>query len=151
MEHRFGGRPATRSCYHEVGRAHILILGRFSDERKFTLNIMRTALRAAGLVPILFDFDGPANRDITETISTLAHLAKAVIVDVTDARGVPQELMAIVPTLPSVPIPPIIASASAVYTMFEHFSRFPWVHRLFTYAGEDELRRWLSATLAAIV
>lgn len=140
-----------RDVIETVGKKAILILGRFSDERKLILNLLRSALRSTGLVPILFDFAGPSNRDITETVSTLAHLAKAVIVDVTDASGVPQELMAIVPTLPSVPILPIVASSSSVYAMFEHFRRFPWVHPIFRYAGEDDLLCWLRETLAAIV
>ncbi len=142
---------SIRDVIETVGKKAILILGRFSEERKFILNILRNSLRSTGLVPILFDFAGPSNRDITETISTLAHLAKAVIVDVTDARGVPQELMAIVPALPSVPILPIIARPGPAYAMFEHFKRFPWVHEMFMYVGEDDLLRWLRATLAAIV
>jgi len=95
---------SIRDVIETVGKKAVLILGRFTDGRKVVLQRIRDELRAAGFVPILFDFVGPSNRDITETVSTLAHLSRAVIVDITDAKSVPQELMAIVPNLPSVPI-----------------------------------------------
>src|SRR5262249_37069416 len=135
---------AIRDVIETVGKKAVLILGRFTDARKAVLQRIRDELRIAGLVPILFDFVGPSNRDITETVSTLAHLSRAVIVDITDAKSVPQELMAIVPSLPSVPIMPIIAKGHDAYGMFEHFHRFPWVHETFTYASSDEACRWIA-------
>ena len=99
---------AIRDVIETVGKKAILILGRFDEQRKPILETIRSELRRAGLVPILFDFEGPRNRDITETVSTLAHLARAVIADLSEARSVPQELMTIIPNLPSVPLQPII-------------------------------------------
>jgi uncharacterized protein YjbI with pentapeptide repeats len=135
---------AIRDVIETVGRKAILILGRFTHDRKALLERIRDELRAAGLVPILFDFVGPSNRDITETVSTLAHLSRAVIVDITDARSVPQELMAIVPSLPSVPVHPIIAAPQEAYRMFEHFRHFPWVNPIFTYTSDSALCHWLA-------
>ena len=60
------------------------------------LDALREALRGHGLVPMLFDFEEPSGRDITETMSTLAHLARFVIADLTDPRSIPQELKAVV-------------------------------------------------------
>ena len=54
----------------------VLILGRFTLERKSVLDALREALRRRGLSPVLFDFEKPASRDMTETISILAHLAR---------------------------------------------------------------------------
>jgi hypothetical protein len=71
----------------------VLILGRFTAERLSILERIREALlRKRGYLPILFDFQGPSSRDFTETISTLAHLARFIIVDLTDARSVPKSL-----------------------------------------------------------
>lgn len=117
----------------------VLILGRFTPERKAVLDTIREELRRRGYLPVLFDFDVPASRDITETVSILAHLARFVIADITEAKSIPQELMRIVPSLPSVPIQPLLHSADREYGMFEHFKRFPWVLEAHIYESTEEL------------
>jgi Pentapeptide repeats (8 copies) len=47
----------------------VLILGRFTPERKAVLDAIREALRQWNYLPILFDFEAPGSRDLTETIS----------------------------------------------------------------------------------
>jgi hypothetical protein len=69
----------------------VLILGRFTLERRMVLDALRKELRRRNYLPILFDFEKPGSRDFTETVSTLDHLARFIIADLTapsSIRGV---------------------------------------------------------------
>lgn len=128
-----------RSVIDTITSKVVLILGRFTPERKAILDGIREELRMHDYSPILFDFEKPASRNITETVSILAHMARFVIADITDARSIPQELQRIVPDLPSVPVQPILRSSASEYGMFEHFKHYPWVLRIHHYEDIDDL------------
>ena len=106
-------------------------------------------LRKLDYLPILFDFEKPAGRDITETVSTLAGMARFVTADITDAKSSPQELMAIVPNLPSVPVQPLLLASQREYRMFEHFRRYPWVLKPFFYRSPKGLLAELAKKVIA--
>jgi hypothetical protein len=129
----------VRQVIDTVTSKVVLILGRFSPDRKAVLDQLKLKLRSLGYSPVLFDFEGPESRDITETVSILAHLSRFVIADITDAKSIPQELSAIIPTLPSVPVQPIIQVGATEYGMFEHFRRYPWVLPIFQYQDSTHL------------
>ncbi|MFQ5527041.1 MAG: pentapeptide repeat-containing protein [Thermoanaerobaculia bacterium] len=131
--------PRIRDVIDTIGAKSVVILGRFTPDRKEILESIKDDLRRRGYVPILYDFEQPSSRDHTETISTLAHLARFVIVDLTEARSVPQELERIVPNLPSVPVKPIILASRREYALFEHFERYPWVLPTHAYEDQDHL------------
>lgn len=138
-----------RDVINTVTSKCVLILGRFTDDRKDVLNSMKDELRRRDWLPIIFDFVPSTNRDLTETVSILAHMARFVIADITDARSIPQELMAIVPSLPSVPVQPILLSNQKEYGMFEHFRRFPWVLEPFIYENKEMLLASLAEEVIA--
>ncbi len=133
-----------RNVIDTIGRKAVLILGRFTSERKEILNVLRSSLRKYGYVPILFDFEGPNSRNLTETIVILAHLARFIIADITDPMSIPHELQAIVPHLPSVPIQPILVQGESVYAMFKDIQRYPWVLPIFRYETQAMLMDRLS-------
>lgn len=127
----------------------VLILGRFKPERKAILDAIRNELREHKYSPVLFDFDKPASRDITETISILARMARFVIVDITEPRSVPQELMSFIPDSPSVPVQPLLLASAEEYGMFEHFKKYPWVLPIHRYKDLDDLLKSLPEKVIA--
>ncbi len=128
-----------REVINAITSKVVLILGRFTDERKPVLDALRDELRNHNFSPVVFDFDPSDKRDLTETISLLANISHFVIVDLTDAKSVPQELQTIVPLLPSVPIQPILHRDATEYSMFEHYEKFPWVLPIYHYQDIPDL------------
>jgi hypothetical protein len=99
-------------------RGAVLILGRFTPERKAVLDGIREELRRREWVPILFDFDKPTQRDFTETILTLAGMARFVIADISNPKSSPLELQATVPNY-MIPFVPILQIGEEPFEMFK--------------------------------
>ena len=117
----------------------VLILGRFTPERKAVLDAIRDELRKRNYLPVLFDFDKPASRDTTETVRTLAHLARFIIADITEPRSIPQELQAIVPGL-AVPVQPLLLEGSTgEWGMFQDLRKYDWVLEVHRYDSLEGL------------
>jgi uncharacterized protein YjbI with pentapeptide repeats len=118
----------------------ILILGRFTPERKAVLDALRANLHSEhNYVPVVFDFDQPFSRDTEETVTLLARMARFIIADITDPRSIPQELAAVVRDLPSVPVQPLLHEDSTPWGMWDHPSRYPWVLPICRYSTVEAL------------
>src|SRR5438874_866577 len=131
-----------RDVIDTIAKKAVLILGRFTPERKALLDALREALRTQGYLPILFDFDKPSSQDLTETVSTLAHLSRFIIVDLTDPSSAPYE----VGTIASNHIRPLQAifrpsdEAKRVFAMFPDLvRRYHWVLPPYEYQDQEHL------------
>ncbi|MBL8436686.1 MAG: pentapeptide repeat-containing protein [Zoogloeaceae bacterium] len=128
-----------RGIIDTIGRKAVLILGRFYGERKAVLDGLKVKLREFDLVPIVFDWDKPTSRDLTETVALLASMSRFVVADVTDAKSIPQELAEIVPRLPSVPVQPILLRGDPGYAMFEHWTSYRTMLPVYQYGNQADL------------
>jgi hypothetical protein len=128
----------------------VLILGRFTAERKTVLDALREELRKRNYVPILFDFEVPARRNITETVTLLARMARFIIADLTDPSSIPQELQAIIPSV-RVPVQPLLLEGSSLYSMFKDFDPqdFHWVLPVYQYKEPEQLLATLAENVIA--
>ena len=121
----------VREVIDSIASKVVLIIGRFSADRKPVLDALRIALREHNYTPIIFDFTRPSSRTFIETIGTLAAMSKFVVADLTDAKVVLQELQLILTTLPSVPVQPLIAAGTepaATLLDFVSYSSFLYTH-----------------------
>lgn len=141
--------PKIRIAIDAVCKKGVLILGRFSHERKAILDALRESLRQRGFVPMIFDFDKPAERDFTETVKTLAGLSRFIIADITNPRSSPLELQATVPDY-MVPVVPIIAEGEQPFAMFQDlWIKYHWVLDPLEYTDCAALIRVLEPAIIA--
>jgi uncharacterized protein YjbI with pentapeptide repeats len=138
-----------RQVVETVTSKVVLILGRFTAGRKVVLNTIRDELRKRDYLPVLFDFGKPASQTTVETISTLAHMSRFVIADLTDARSVLQELQAFVPLSPSVVVQPLLLASQEEPGMFDLIRVYPWVLDIHRYPNQETLLAELQRNVIA--
>lgn len=141
--------PKIRAVIDTVTSKVVLILGRFSSDRKEVLDLIKSEIRKNDLIPVMFDFDKSDNRDLTETVSALAHLSKFIIADLTEPQSVPHELAKIIPALPSVDVHPIIRAGDEPYSMFGDLARLPWVKPVLKYEGLNDIEEIVMTKIIA--
>ena len=118
----------------------VLILGRFTPERKAVLDDLRNILREHDRTPVVFDFDVPSTRNVTDTVKLLAQLARYVIVDLSDPNSAPYELGVIsMLGLDSTPVVPLIVSGQRPFPMLADVLQKRWSTELITYQDRDDL------------
>jgi uncharacterized protein YjbI with pentapeptide repeats len=129
-----------RDVINTLTSKSVLILGRFAlPERKAILDALRDKLREYNLLPIVFDFDSPTDKDFTETIKTLAGMCYFVIADVTNPKSSPLELQATVPDY-QIPFVPIIQEGEHPFAMMVDLQKkYNWVLDTISYDSLETL------------
>jgi len=115
----------------------VFILGRFEDGGIDTLDKIAVALQMEDYIPIVYSFQRPLAHDHTDTVRTLAGMARFIIADLS-GPSVPHELMAIVPHI-EVPTVRIIEMGRKSYSLSRDLERYPWmVGQIVTFGSQDE-------------
>jgi uncharacterized protein YjbI with pentapeptide repeats len=133
-----------RQVINTLTSKSVLILGRFAiPARKAILDALRNELREYDLLPIVFDFDRPTDKDFTETINTLAGLCYFVIADVTNPKSAPLELQSTVPDY-QIPFVPIIQEGEYPFAMMVDLQKkYNWVLNTVSYDSQETLMKVL--------
>lgn len=128
-----------RDVIDTIGKKGVLILGRFTPERKEVLDAIRHRLRELNFVPIMFDFEGAKTRDFTETVKTLVGMSRFIIADITMPKSSPLELQATVPDY-MIPFVPIIWEGEEPFSMFSNLqNKYDWVLDVLEYKNSEQL------------
>jgi len=129
-----------RDVIDTLGKKTVLILGRFGGGGIEILREIGSCLRDAGYLPVIFEFEKPKDKTYTETVRTLAGLARFVVVDLS-VPSVPKELEATVPNV-KIPYVPVIEKGKQPFSMFVDLLEYDWVLRpIFEFVGKDDLRK----------
>jgi len=127
------------SVIDSTGQKLVLILGRFTEERKVVLDAIRGKLRELGFVPMFFELEKPTQRDFTETIKTLARLSRFIIADITNPKSSPLELKAVVPDY-MIPFVPICDENEEPFSVFQDLqNEYEWALKVLEYHSSDHL------------
>jgi len=131
-------REKLRNVLNTITSKAVLILGRFTTERKEILDSIANELRKNDLLPIIFDFEKATSRDFTETIRVLAGLSFFIIADITDPSSIPLELQAAVPDY-QIPFITVIETGRKPFAMFRDLKKYSWIFEPVAYSSKDEL------------
>jgi uncharacterized protein YjbI with pentapeptide repeats len=133
-----------REVINTVANKAVLILGRFG-ERKSILDSIANELRKKDYLPIMFDFDRPLDKTLTETVLTLAGLSKFVIAVMSDPNSVPWEVANI--KVFDIPIVPLIQEDQKVFPMFDDLKLKPGFIQPIRYKDSEHIKQLMESLL----
>ena len=132
-----------REVIDTIARKTVLILGRFSDERKMVLEALKNELRNQNYSPVVFNIEETHNRDFTATVRTLANMARFVLIDLTDLNQAIREIADDVVPHCGVPIRPLLLQDAhqQQYELFPELRRkYRWVLAPYRYKDLSDLQ-----------
>jgi hypothetical protein len=128
-----------REVFPTIASNIVPILGSFkADRRKDLLEEIRNALRQNDYLPLSVELEKAATPELTEAISTVAGMAKFVIVDFTDASSIPQELLKILQGIPLVPVQPLVQVDSKEVAVSQEFQEYPYAQPIYQYQSLED-------------
>ncbi len=119
----------------------VLILGHFDGERKAILEMLKQELRAQKYSPVVLDFEEPSSQNFSETVRTLANMARFVLMDLTDLEDVLGEIVKVVPRC-RVPMQPLLFLDDHQYKYDQFLDlrhKHSWVLPLYRYQDSSNL------------
>jgi uncharacterized protein YjbI with pentapeptide repeats len=126
-----------------VGKG-VLLIGRLTGRGGDILHAIRDELEHRyQLVPIMFEFPPLPTQDTARTLSTLAHLSRFVIADLTDAQSVLQELTIIVRDLAMLPVQLLLEESAPMPPMLDAILVGQSVLKPYRYSSKDRLLQQL--------
>jgi hypothetical protein len=143
----------VRSLLDTITSKVVLMLGRFSDEGKPVLDAVREALRSHpnGYIPVLFAFEPQRDERVLETVKALANLARFVIADLADPQVVRSELTYMIPSVPTVPVQPIMQGDADLPPEYAAWALYPSFLPVYRYANLSHLFAGLTDAVLAPV
>jgi hypothetical protein len=145
---RLDGEGVSRML-SDIAVVSVLILGRFTAQRKAILDAIRKALATPPrqYIPIVFDFEKPNDRTLIGSIVRFASNSRFVIADLSNPKSVPAELQAIVPLLVTTPVIPIIEATQREYPVSDDILSRQSVMPVVRYRDEAHLMSLLDAQI----
>jgi hypothetical protein len=132
--------PEIREIINTLTSKTVLILGRFTTpERKAILETLKNGLRAYDLLPIVFEFEQPTEKDFTETIKALASLSYFIIADITNPKAAPLELPVTLPDYQTPFVPILQAGERPFNTMVGLQKKHNWALEIVPYISAEML------------
>jgi uncharacterized protein YjbI with pentapeptide repeats len=136
-----------REAIDSITAKVVLIIGRFTAERKSILDAIRDALRKYNYIPVMFDFGRPASKNIAETINILAGMSRFVVADITEPKIVLQELHNILRDFPSVPVQPLLQRGTQPTEILLDFMDYSSFLDIYQYNDCDDLLASISRAI----
>lgn len=118
----------------------VLILGRFTGDRRDLLASFREELRQRGYMPIVIDFGVIPPDDVDATVLRLSRLARYVIADISESIVLPYQTKNFTVNQRPVPLAMFVAEGTQLCddVLFEGLKRFPSVLGRQDYSDHEE-------------
>lgn len=129
----------TRNLIEPAGRRIVLLLGKFKPKREAILKAIWDELTRRKYVPVLFCFEPPATQEVTEPLAILTRLSRFLLCDLSDPRGIPEDLGQIISHFPTVPVQPLLQEEAQEPEVSKYLSNCPWVLKTHRYLDLDDL------------